>query len=77
MRPPEQDYQLDDLIRDQRRQMYIAAACIGLLMLYGILGGRLPGAGPEAPPPNPSLAAPPESQGQPPESQAAPLESVR
>lgn len=58
MRPPEQDYQLDDLIRDQRRQMYIAAGCIGLLMLYGILGGQLPGAGPEPAPPSASQAAP-------------------
>ena len=59
MRPPEQEYQLDDLIRDQRRQMYFAAACIVAFMIYALLGGRLPGGeGPAPPPTSPEAIAP-------------------
>lgn len=58
MRPPEQEYQLDDLVQDQRRQMYFAAACIAAFMLYALLGGRLPGEGPEPMPSAPEASAP-------------------
>lgn len=40
---PEQDYQLDDLVRDQRLQMLGVAGLILAVILYQALGGSLPG----------------------------------
>ncbi|MBL4846825.1 MAG: hypothetical protein JKY65_15000 [Planctomycetes bacterium] len=59
------DYQLDDLVRDQRRQMWIAGGILVLVAIYSALGGVLPGPGASPLPPRatPSAAglAPAES----------------
>lgn len=38
----DEDYQLDDLVRDQRRQMWLAAGIVVAAVIYTALGGKLP-----------------------------------
>lgn len=59
---PDEDYQLDDLVRDQRRQMWLAAGIVVVAVIYTMLGGKLPDQAAASPTPTggvaPILSAP-------------------
>lgn len=46
----DEDYQLDDLVQDQRRQMWLAAGIVIVAVIYTALGGKLPDQAAATPP---------------------------
>ena len=39
---PDDDYQIDDFVRDQRKQMWFVGGILVLVAIYSALGGALP-----------------------------------